>query len=430
MIQEFRVSNFLSFKEEAVLNFEATKDEALEKELVVEVAPRVRLLRLAVVYGANASGKSNLLAAIDFLQNFWFQKRSDIDESTEAVPFLFDEDTPKETSKFELKFYVNGVRYWYSLELDKHQVYSEKLYYYKSTQPTMLFTRLLENGQSVIKINTLAVKTIAGAVDEISLKCLRNMSFFAARQKVNCSLPLIDEARDWMKSGMLPVIEPETRMFEYAGSQMLKDNALKDFILKFVNKAGSNITGVKMQEEKLPMPGFMRDAIIGAQELSKEVKDKLLEDDFVNKLNSSFEHTVKNQRGVERYYLSNDYQSDGTRRLFGIEAAIYELLNNGSFLTVDEIESSLHPDLLELILEEFLENTSHSQLLFTTHYDPLLDTIDELLRKDSVWFTDKGEDGGTKLYSLTEFKRLNKISSFQRSYRRGLFKAVPNIKRE
>lgn len=430
MIQEFRVSNFLSFKEEAVLNFEATKDEALEKELVVEVAPGVRLLRLAVVYGANASGKSNLLAAIDFLQNFWFQKRSDIDESTEAVPFLFDEDTPKETSKFELKFYVNGVRYWYSLELDKHQVYSEKLYYYKSTQPTMLFTRLLENGQSVIKINTLAVKTIAGAVDEISLKCLRNMSFFAARQKVNCSLPLIDEARDWMKSGMLPVIEPETRMFEYAGSQMLKDNALKDFILKFVNKAGSNITGVKMQEEKLPMPGFMRDAIIGAQELSKEVKDKLLEDDFVNKLNSSFEHTVKNQRGVERYYLPNDYQSDGTRRIFGIEAAIYELLNNGSFLTVDEIESSLHPDLLELILEEFLENTGHSQLLFTTHYDPLLDTIDELLRKDSVWFTDKGEDGGTKLYSLTEFKRLNKISSFQRSYRRGLFKAVPNIKRE
>jgi len=430
MIQEFRVSNFLSFKEEAVLNFEATKDEALEKELVVEVAPGVRLLRLAVVYGANASGKSNLLAAIDFLQNFWFQKRSDIDESTEAVPFLFDEDTPKETSKFELKFYVNGVRYWYSLELDKHQVYSEKLYYYKSTQPTMLFTRLLENGQSVIKINTLAVKTIAGAVDEISLKCLRNMSFFAARQKVNCSLPLIDEARDWMKSGMLPVIEPETRMFEYAGSQMLKDNALKDFILKFVNKAGSNITGVKMQEEKLPMPGFMRDAIIGAQELSKEVKDKLLEDDFVNKLNSSFEHTVKNQRGVERYYLPNDYQSDGTRRIFGIEAAIYELLNNGSFLTVDEIESSLHPDLLELILEEFLENTGHSQLLFTTHYDPLLDTIDELLRKDSVWFTDKGEDGGTKLYSLTEFKRLNKISSFQRSYRRGMFKAVPNIKRE
>ena len=430
MIQEFRVSNFLSFKEEAVLNFEATKDEALEKELVVEVAPGVRLLRLAVVYGANASGKSNLLAAIDFLQNFWFQKRSDIDETTEAVPFLFDEDTPQEASKFELKFYVNGVRYWYSLELDKHQVYSEKLYYYKSTQPTMLFTRLLENGQSVIKINTLAVKTIAGAVDEISLKCLRNMSFFAARQKVNCSLPLIDEARDWMKSGMLPVIEPETRMFEYAGSQMLKDNALKDFILKFVNKAGSNITGVKMQEEKLPMPGFMRDAIIGAQELSKEVKDKLLEDDFVNKLNSSFEHTVKNQRGVERYYLPNDYQSDGTRRIFGIEAAVYELLNNGSFLTVDEIESSLHPDLLELILEEFLENTGHSQLLFTTHYDPLLDTIDELLRKDSVWFTDKGEDGGTKLYSLTEFKRLNKISSFQRSYRRGLFKAVPNIKRE
>ena len=116
-------------------------------------------------------------------------------------------------------------------------------------------------------------------------------------------------------------------------------------------------------------------------------------------------------------------------RTIGIEAGIFEALNKQAFLFIDEIESSLHPDLVEFIIEQFLSQRNRAQLLVTTHYDPLLNTVgDDLIRKDSVWFTEKDETGNTDLYSLVEFKGLNRISSLQKAYRNGVFGALPNIK--
>lgn len=106
MIQEIRIKNYLSFRDEVVLNFEATKDTTFEECQVVNVTPTVRLLRFALIYGANASGKSNLLNAIDFLRGFWFNKKSDIDEETGVIPFLLDTETPNEPSEFNVKFFV------------------------------------------------------------------------------------------------------------------------------------------------------------------------------------------------------------------------------------------------------------------------------------------------------------------------------------
>jgi AAA15 family ATPase/GTPase len=97
-------------------------------------------------------------------------------------------------------------------------------------------------------------------------------------------------------------------------------------------------------------------------------------------------------------------------------------------LAVDEIESSLHPDLVMFILKKFLDQKdNHAQLLFTTHYDPLLNEVDELFRKDAVWFTDKKESGATELYSLVEFNGLKRIASLQKAYRQGRFGAIPKI---
>ena len=222
MIQEFKIKNFLSFRDETTLSFEATKDNTFEEYQVIEVAPGVRLLRFSLVYGANASGKSNLLMALNYLREFWFERKEDMDQTTEAIPFLLDTETPKQPSEFEMKFYIGSTKFWYILSLDKKKVLSEKLYYYKSVQPTMLFSREWEQGQSVIKFNPTVVKVSNTVVEELTLKCLPNMSFFAARNQVNCSLPLIDDARDWMKTGFLPRIEPKTQMFEYAGSKMLE----------------------------------------------------------------------------------------------------------------------------------------------------------------------------------------------------------------
>ena len=392
MIQELKIKNFLSFKEEAILNFEATRDTTFEDYQVVEVAPGTRLLRFALIYGANASGKSNLLYALDYLKRFWFSKRNDIDESTDAIPFLLDTETPEQPSEFEMRFYVGECRYWYTLSISQKNVVSEKLFYYKSVQPTMLFSRELANGQSVIKFNPAAMKVSSNVLEEITIKCLPNMSFFAARNQVNCTLPFIDDARDWMKNCLIPVITPQTQMFDYAGNMLASDKGLKKYLLDFVHKADFNITGVRAEKDR-----------------------------------TDFEHTVRNARGTEKYILPNGLQSEGTRRTFGVEAAVYESVQNEKFLTIDEIESSLHPDLVEFIIQQFLQTHNRSQMLVTSHYDPLLNTVDDLMRKDSVWFTEKGEDGGSRLYSLVEFKGLNKISSFQKSYRNGVFGALPNI---
>ncbi len=100
MIQEFKIKNYLSFRDEAVLSFETTNDKAIEEPYVVEVAPGVKLLRFGLVYGSNASGKSNLISALDFIRVFWFKKKEDIDEETDTIPFLLDTDTPDEPSEF------------------------------------------------------------------------------------------------------------------------------------------------------------------------------------------------------------------------------------------------------------------------------------------------------------------------------------------
>ena len=195
MIQEFKVKNFLSFRDEVSLSFEATNDRTFDESHVVQVTPDVRLLRFGLIYGANASGKSNLITALDFIRMFWFNKKDDIDDETDTIPFLLDHETKQQPSEFELIFYVDSTKYIYKVSLTERTVINENLSYYKTTQPLKLFSRHLENGRSVVDFGA-SVKASKAIKEEITLKCLPNMSFFAARNQVNCSLPEIDNAID------------------------------------------------------------------------------------------------------------------------------------------------------------------------------------------------------------------------------------------
>lgn len=427
MIQEIRIKNFLSFRDEVVLSFEAAKDRTFEECQVVSVAPNVRLLRFALVYGANASGKTNLLSAIDFLRDFWFDKKTDIDENTGVAPFLLDAETPEAPSEFCMKFFVGDKKYRYVLVLDRKLVHKEELFVYNTVEPSLVFGRKLDGTTSSIKLNASLVKANPTIVEQLNAKCLSNMSFFAARNQVNCSLAYIDDVRDWMRKSVMPIINPDTRMFEYAGKKIEEDAELKAHILDFVHKADYNITDLYTERERIAIPDFVRATIMEAADIPEKAKEKMLAE-VAFKLHTDFQHTVKNKRGMENYRLSNRLQSSGTKRTIGVETAIYEALKTNGVLPIDEIESSLHPELVEFILERFLgERNSRSQLIVTSHYDPLLNTTDDLIRKDSVWFTEKGEDGHTSLYSLIDFKGLSSISSFQKSYRNGVFGALPNI---
>lgn len=428
MIQELKISNFLSFKEEVTFSFEATKDNTFEDYQVVEVAQGVRLLRFAVVYGANASGKSNLISAFEFLRDFWFELKKDITEKTDTIPFKLDRETPKQPSSFSLKFYVEGVRYWYQLEIDESRVYLEKLFYYSSIQPTLLFERTFKNNVSVISFNQSVVKISAVAKEEINLKCLPNISFFAARNQVNVALPRIDAARDWMKQTVLDTIDPRTHMFEFAQNRIQDDENLKGHLLDFVREADFNITNIKSKVEKQEMPQDLLDFFLKSDSLSEEEKTRLQVEKSIPQVKTDFEHTVTNIRGIEKYFLPEDHESEGTRRITGVQTALYMTLQANAFLAIDEIESSLHPDLIVYLLKKFLENKNNrAQLLITTHYDPLLNQTDELFRKDSVWFTEKNKAGSTELYSLVEFNGLKRLASLQKAYRQGRFGAIPRI---
>lgn len=428
MILELRIKNFLSFKEEVTFSFEATKDTTFEDYHLIEVAPGIRLLRFAVVYGANASGKSNLLSAFDFLSDFWVENKKDVGEETGTVPFLLDKATPGEPSFFSLKFYVGNTRYWYLLEADEHVVRSEKLLFYTSVQPTLIFDRYLENGVSVVDFNPAAAKISVAARENINLKCLPNMSVFAARNQVNISIPVMDAARDWMKNSIMPVVKPQFSLFNYAEKQLHTDELFKPHVLKFICEADFNISNVETQSVKQDVSQLLLDFFNANDDIPSEEKERLNREKSIQRIKTDFEHTVLNNRGTETYLLPEELQSDGTQRIFGIEAAIYSALKQNAFLFIDEIESSLHPRLVEFVLKKFLEEKNNrAQLLVTTHYDPLLNEVDELFRKDSVWFTEKNKSGATELYSLVEFSRLNRISSLQKAYRQGNFGAIPKI---
>ena len=429
MIQEIKFKNFMSFRDEVTLSFEATKDTTFEDYHVVEVTPGVRLLRFAMVYGANASGKSNLLQALDFLHDFLFSRTSAVEQPMGTDPFRLDVATPGEPSEFSLRFYVGEVRYWYELKLTQSAVLEERLYYYKSVQPTKIFDRNLSGGQSVITFNPAVVKLSAAALEEITLKCLPNMSVFAAKSQVNIAIEPMDVAREWLRNGIMPMVVPTTRLFDYASSRMHGNSLLKSYLLEFIHQADFNITDVKTDKVMQTFPPQVVQMLLASDDTPDDVKESLRKDQGLAGVQTQFEHTVVNSRGSEKYILPTESQSDGTRRTLGIEAAVYEALEKQAFLFIDEIEASLHPELVEFILQKFLQTHSRAQLLVTTHYDPLLATVgDDLIRRDSVWFTEKDPSGSTNLYSLVEYKGLNRIASLQKAYRNGLFGALPNIK--
>lgn len=425
MIQELKIKNFLSFKDEAVFSFEATKDTTLEDSLIVEVAPGVRLLRFAMVMGANGSGKSNLLACFNFLRIFWNNRADDLEEPTTACPFRLDSVTKDKPCEVEIKFWVNGMKYWYIVKVDEHTTHDERLYFYKSVQPTLVFKRELIDNFSVVTFNP-ALKVNNAVVEELQVKCLNNMSVLAARARVNASIPYLDDVRKWAKESIMPIINPETHLFYYAKKMIHEDKLVHDHILDYLHSANFNIEDLVSNEVIEKDFKHTIRILIDNKEMSKEEREKL---DLENRksIQLDFIHRVENERGTELYPLSDYLQSYGTRRSMGIEAAIYRTMQNDALLPIDEFDTSMHPELMEYSIRRFLQSDSKSQLLITTHYDPFLSKIDELIRKDCVWFTEKESSGNTNLYPLVEFKGLHRLSSIQKSYIEGKFGAIPNI---
>lgn len=403
MIAEIRFKNLLSFRDEAVFSFEADNSKDMESYHVVDLAPGVRLLKLAVVYGANASGKSNFIKVCDYIKKFLIYTPTNKGEEIGIVPFLMDKSSMTETSDLSLSFYVikenqSPVKYVYKLSLTRMHFIQEELCYYPGQQPATIFERTLEHGVSSIKFGN-KLKLAAAAKEEISLKCLPNMSVFAAYMQVNVNVPEIEEVLAYFRNSVMQAVTLALPLGKYA-EKRIKEAQNKDYILQYLQEADFNISDISSKEKETPV-GVMQDTI--------------------------FQHKVHDAKGTDSFYeFPEVFESQGTIRTMGLAGCIQETVVNNAFLAVDEIESSLHPKLIEYIIERFLKESKYAQLLLTTHYDGLL-AEEDLLRKDNVWFTEKRSDGSTILYPLTDFKGLNRISSLQKAYKFGKFGAIPII---
>ena len=402
MIAEIKFKNMFSFRDETVLSFEADKSKDLESYHVVELAPDVKLLKLAVIYGANASGKSNIIKVCDFIRSFITCTPLNKAELIKIVPFLLNRTSKEQASEFSVSFYaMNGdkaIRYVYSVLLETTHIVRETLIYYLSQQPATVFERSMENNVSSIKFGK-KVKISTAAKEEITLKCLPNMSVFAAYMQVNTNIAEMETALQYLTKQMMPAIVPTSSLSRYAEEAIKKETA-KEYILRYLQEADFNISNISSKE----------------QETKKGVVNYTM-----------YQHKVSSGLGGNDYYEFPElYESDGTIRTFGLASQIQNSIGSNAFLAVDEIESSLHPKLIEYMIERFLKESKQAQLLLTTHYDGLLGEED-LLRKDNIWFAEKNTDGASVLYPLTDFKGLNRISSLQKAYKFGKFGAVPNL---
>ena len=402
MIAEIKFKNMFSFRDETVLSFEADKSKDLESYHVVEMAPDVKLLKLAFIYGANASGKSNIIKVCDFIRSFITCTPLNKAELIKIVPFLLNRTSKEQASEFSVSFYaMNGdkaIRYVYSVLLETTHIVRETLIYYLSQQPATVFERSMENNVSSIKFGQ-KVKISTAAKEEITLKCLPNMSVFAAYMQVNTNIAEMETALQYLTKQMMPAIVPTSSLSRYAEEAIKKETA-KEYILRYLQEADFNISNISSKE----------------QETKKGVVNYTM-----------YQHKVSSGLGGNDYYEFPElYESDGTIRTFGLASQIQNSIGSNAFLAVDEIESSLHPKLIEYMIERFLKESKQAQLLLTTHYDGLLGEED-LLRKDNIWFAEKNTDGASVLYPLTDFKGLNRISSLQKAYKFGKFGAVPNL---
>lgn len=426
MIQEIKIKNFRSFRDEVTFSFEASNDKFAEDTQVVQINENTRLLRFAVVYGYNASGKTNLLDVFDFLRYFWFYKPESLDKGTKVTPFKLDRTSSNEPTRFEIIFFVEDTKYWYQLELDVQQVLWEKLSYYKSTQPIMLFERRLENYQSVVEFNTNGDKIGSVAKELINANCLKNLSVFVARSQVNVNLPLIDAAMNWMRMQIMPTIYPNTRLTNYAQRKTAENKEIITHIIDFLHAADFNVTNIQSDVINKSIDDDIVEFFVEGNNTSQEEKERIKREKTIKQFQTTFEHTVENENGKETYQMTGAEESTGTLRTFGLETALYEAVNLQTLLPIDEVDTSLHPKLLEKFLFEYLRTPSRSQILVTTHNDGLLDLVDDLIRKDAIWFTEKKKSGVTDLYKLTDFRGVNRLSSIREAYRNKRFGATMN----
>lgn len=419
MILQFKVKNFLSIREEQMLDFTASPDKTYEEYAVVKIK-NVRISKVGIIYGPNASGKSNILKALAWLVYFLMLNRPrKVGTGTGLVPFLMDADSRNQPSSFSLVFYIGDIRYEYRIELDSKKIYKEELYYYPNNRRALFYERtwMEEKSNSTVSFGTLLGLTPLQKLF-IESNCVANTTVLSTYKNANVEKnEAFDTVYAYLKETVLPMLDNHMDLGQFANDVVRLDADSKKFICEMLAKADFNISDLYIKEEK----GEVTDeALEKFQQIARILRLPEHQDKAISQEELFFTHKTPFYTGD----LSNMVESDGTNRMYGLSALLFTLVRSNQILVCDELDSSLHYDLFTHIIKTFLVNSDRGQLIFSTHNLMLLD--EEYIRRDMVYFANKNESGATEVYRAKDFG-LHKEVSILNAYRAGKLGAKPQL---
>lgn len=418
MLVQFSVNNFRSIKDTVVFSMlAASKDSGNSFKF-----KKYELLTSAVLYGANASGKSNILKAMSFMRKIVLNKIKVI-QSTDTLPhepFRLNTSTQNSSSAFEIVCFIGDVKYRYGFEADDTTVFSEWLYADENGREAKLFYRDIEDEEYI----NPTFKEGYGFFDKKALKInISKNQLFIWKCDQNDGR-ISKNILNWFNGFNLIDGLDHTGYTNYTMKKM-EDSKFKNEIIKLVKTADIGIDDITLQEEEIPTDFFEKIP------LPDELKKQIAEDGGLIQVSINTYHTKydenNNAIGKEIFEL-DDEESLGTRKFFKMSAPIINTIEEGKVLIIDELDASLHPMLTMHLIKLFNDkaiNTKNAQLIFATHDTNLLKP--HIFRRDQIWFTEKDKYGSTHLYSLAQFKNVRQKEDFEKQYIQGKYGAVPYL---
>jgi hypothetical protein len=411
MLLEFRVGNYRSIRDEQVLNLVASssdKDLGDTHLAYTGLKSIPSVVRTAVVYGPNASGKSTLLSALNYMRAVVAESATVIQpgQTYNVQPFKLDEAFANEPTEFEMTFLLGGVRHQYAFKMTAQRVVSESLLVYRTSKPTQWFSRRLNDDNETYEYEFSAHLTGSRKLWQDSTRS--NALFLSTAAQLNSDL--LGPVFRWIVESIifLPAGGMVNQDFTTA---LLATDEGRAAIRDFLSAADISIADV----QAVPRKGIHNQFVIhaGGVTHSSQVESETLV--------PVFQHSTS--KGNAKFELQEE--SDGTQRLYGLIAPVVDALNSGRILVIDELDHALHTLLVRRLISMFhdpLLNKNGAQLIFSTHGTSLLDHT--LFRRDQIWFTEKDGDQATRLYPLSDFSP-RKNEAWERGYLMGRYGAVP-----
>ena len=423
MILNFSIQNFGSIKDRQTLTFEADKSDHLENSYVIHTNG-LRILKIALIYGANASGKTTILKALEFLRDIVLEPKTKKTDELDFQPFLFDSETPNQNAVMSIGFLANDTKYFYEVAFFKKAVVYEVLNFHNPKKAN-IYKRTTDIKNEFTEITFGSKIKIDKTIEKnLEANTLWNNTVLGGFLKTNIDIKELKEVVEWFKNYLYPLIDTKTQLEGFVTSKIDQGELTKFDVINILKKADFHISDILIQENEQVIPdGFIELVKKQLKAHDSEVK-KLEEKGKITSVSIEFEHTVNQAK----YTLPIELESQGTRRFYGFAGLLALLIKNSTSFPIDELESSLHPDLYTHFILSFLLNSNKSQIIATTHNREIFDNKD-IFRNDAIWFTDKNENGSTELYSLADFDSsiVRNTTNIYNAYKSGKLKATPNV---